>query len=310
MDIKNKTALGCILTLIGGSCWGLSATCAQYLFAYKGASTEWLVPLRLVSAGVIMLTVLFIKNGRRTLDLWRSKRHAFHILIFGAVGMLGSQFTYFKAIGYSNAGTATVLQYLGPAMILVYMCIKNRAIPKAYEVVALILAVSGTFIIATHCDLSGLVIPLPALVWGLLSALTLLIYTVQPVELLQKYDTLTVIGWGMLIGGIVLSPITRPWNYSLIVDAQSIIVTCVIILFGTIASFSCYLSGVKLIGPTRASLIACVEPVSAALLSALWLEVKFELVDLIGFALIISTIFIISIYSGREAGKGGKDLKA
>ena len=58
--------------------------------------------------------------------------------------------------------------------------------------------------------------------------------------------------------------------------------------------------GVKLIGPARASLYACVEPIAATLLSAFWLHEPFALIDLLGFAMIIATILILG-YSDLKA---------
>lgn len=46
--------------------------------------------------------------------------------------------------------------------------------------------------------------------WGLLAALFLAVYTIQPAELLSYYDTTMVIGWGMLIGGLLLIVAFRP----------------------------------------------------------------------------------------------------
>ena len=62
---------------------------------------------------------------------------------------------------------------------------------------------------------------------------------------------------------------------------------------GSIGGFSLYMHGVKLIGPARASLYSCVEPIAATLLSAFWLKVPFAAIDLVGFAAIIGAIMIL-----------------
>ncbi len=45
--------------------------------------------------------------------------------------------------------------------------------------------------------------PLAVLVWGLLSAVGVAVYSVSPVDLLYKYGTLPIVGFGMLLSGIV-----------------------------------------------------------------------------------------------------------
>ena len=139
--------------------------------------------------------------------------------------MLGTQYTYFTTIQHSNAGIATVLQYFGPTLILLYVCFKEKRKPKPYEVVVLFLSLLGVFILATHGDMNTLKVSSVALFWGMLSAITLVIYTVQPAEILKKYGTAVVIAWGMFIGGIALSITAKPWE-------QPVKVDIVVIVFG------------------------------------------------------------------------------
>ena len=73
-----------------------------------------------------------------------------------------------------------------------------------------------------------------------------------------------------------------------------------IVLFGTVCGFYFYLSGVKLVGAGNASMLSCVEPVAATIMSVTWLKVVFQPVDLLGFALVLSAVLIISINQARE----------
>ena len=67
---------------------------------------------------------------------------------------------------------------------------------------AIAFAVLGTFILVTHGDMGRLNISSTALFFGIASAFALAIYTIQPVKLLNKYNSAVIIGWGMLIGGL------------------------------------------------------------------------------------------------------------
>lgn len=42
-----------------------------------------------------------------------------------------------------------------------------------------------------------------ALFWGLVSAASICVYTLQPIELLKKYGTSTIVGFAMFICGIL-----------------------------------------------------------------------------------------------------------
>ena len=136
--------------------------------------------------------------------------------------------------------------------------------------------------------------------WGMISAVTLVIYTLQPAGLMKRYSTLLTLGWGMLIGGLVLMLLMRPWTLSPVVDRQTVLAMSFIVLFGTICAFYFYLTGVKLVGASSASMLACIEPVAATVISVVWLKVRFRMIDLLGFVFVLSTVFIISLNQKKE----------
>lgn len=147
---KREVILGTFLTIIGGILWGISGVCGQFLFQNKEVTASWLVPIRLVTAGVLLLCYYFIKIKGKTFDIWRSKRNRGDIIIYGLAGMMLCQYSYFQTIEWSNAGTATVIQYLGPALIVVWVCLRTKRLPEKKEVLGVTLAVTGIFLIATH----------------------------------------------------------------------------------------------------------------------------------------------------------------
>ena len=55
-----------------------------------------------------------------------------------------------------------------------------------------------------------------------------------------------------------------------------------------------------MIGPTKASIIACVEPVAATICSIIFMGVNFSFLDIVGFVCIISTIFIVAIFDKKK----------
>lgn len=297
---KSNTALGIILSLTGGIFWGFSGSCGQYLFTYHGVSSEWLVPIRMIATGIILLSVCAVKNKSRIFDLWKTKSNALRMTAFTVFGLILCQYAYFTAIEHSNAGTATVLQYLSPAMILVFMCLKNKKAPAFAEVIAIILAVGGTFLIATGGNLSNFAITPTALIWGLLAAVFLVCYSLIPAKLLEISDTPTVLGWGMLAGGTVIMFVFRPWEIMPVISLPLIGAVSGIVILGTVLAYSFYLEGIRLIGATKASIISSIEPVAATVISALWLGTEFTFTDIIGFVMIISTVFIISLFGKNK----------
>lgn len=293
---KSKMVTGTIVTIAGGILWGVSGVCGQYMFQNKGVTAPWLVSVRLVVAGLLMLCYYFLTDREQTLAIWKSKRDRRDVIIYGLLGMLPCQYAYFQTIEWSNAGTATVIQYLGPALIVIWVCFRTKRMPALQEITGVILAVIGVFLIATHGNPTSLALSGRALLMGLASAVSVAIYTLEPARLQKKYDTPLILAWGMTIGGVALTLISRPWTAKGIqADAEMFAALAFVIVFGTMAGFSLYMTGVKLIGSVKASLYACMEPVSSMILTVLWMKVNFTTPDLIGTLLVIATIIILAI---------------
>lgn len=293
---KSKMVTGTIVTIAGGILWGVSGVCGQYMFQNKGVTAPWLVSVRLVVAGLLMLCYYFLTDREQTLAIWKSKRDRRDVIIYGLLGMLPCQYAYFQTIEWSNAGTATVIQYLGPALIVIWVCFRTKRMLTLQEITGVILAVIGVFLIATHGNPTSLALSGRALLMGLASAVSVAIYTLEPARLQKKYDTPLILAWGMTIGGVALTLISRPWTAKGIqADAEMFAALAFVIVFGTMAGFSLYMTGVKLIGSVKASLYACMEPVSSMILTVLWMKVNFTTPDLIGTLLVIATIIILAI---------------
>ena len=283
-----------LLAVFAASLWGISGACAQYVFEQKGIRIDWLVTVRLLIAGVLLLLLAWWQRPSQVMAVWRPAHSARQVLAFGVLGMLGVQYTYFAVIEHSNAAIGTVLQYLGPTVIAVYLAVVYRRRPARRELVAIVLAMLGTLLLVTHGEWGVLQISLEGLLWGLSSAVALAFYTVQPVALLKRHDSAVVVGWGMLIGGLTFMGWSQPWHISGIWDSGTYLAVLFIVVLGTLVPFYCYLLAVKTIGPQRTSLLACAEPLSAALVSVVWLNVEFGWLDVLGSLCIVLTIYLLA----------------
>ncbi|RIJ65007.1 DMT family transporter [Rummeliibacillus sp. POC4] len=292
MTEKDSQFKGIVLVLLAAIFWAGAGTLAQFLVQENGFSIEWLVDQRLLLAGLLLLVLNYRKEHKRIWSIWKSKHDVISILLFSIAGMVAVQYTYFAAIKYGNAATATVLQYLSPVIIVVYIVGRNRKLPNKYEAIAVLMAVLGTILLVTHGKLTGLSISGKALFWGITSAFALAFYTLHPVKLLARYGSTVVVGWGMLIGGIAFSFVHPPWKFEGTWSVLSFSSFVYIIIFGTLLAFFFFLESFRYVKPTVASVLACVEPLTASILSVLFLHVSFGIPEWIGTFCILSTIFI------------------
>lgn len=298
MKFQQRTK-GIIFVIIASMLWGVSGTVAQYLFQKKEISAEWLVVIRLLVSG---LTVLLYALKTKQ-DIWhvcKVKKDFLKLTFFGILGMLGVQYTYFATIKYGNAATATILQYLCPVIITCYVAIYSKKIPSLQQVIAIAMAMLGTFCIITKGDIHSIAISKLTLIWGISSAFAAALYTLQSHDLIKKWSSTIVVGWGMLIGGIAFSFVHQPWNITGKWDIYSSLGIIFVVVFGTLIPFYFYLESLKYIQPTEASILSSIEPLSAVFLSVLWLHVSFGLWQFIGTVCIISTVIILSYVKTKK----------
>ena len=288
---------GFIAAFMSGLLWGGTSPIAQFLFQHKGITSTWLVPYRLVTAGILLFVYAAVIKKQKPFEVWKEKNDAIRQIAFAVFGMMGMQYSFFAAVQETNAGTATIFQYLNPAILILYFAVIYRVAPKAKEIIAVLCSVSGIFLVATHGNFHELSVSPKGIILGMILAVTTCCYGVIPGPLLKKYPAETVCAWAMMVGGIVLMTVTRPWRFEVHIDWIVVVGFFAIVIMGTILPFCFYLSSLKTIGSVYAGLLSSVEPVAATIIAAVFLGTSFQSIDVVGFVLVLSTMFILNINS-------------
>ena len=286
---------GIVLTLLGATLWGVSGTSVQFLGNFRDMNLEWLVTMRLITAGLLTVLYAWFRQGNSVFHVFRSVRDTLGLIIFGVFGMALCQYTYFRSIVLAGAGIATVLQYLAPSMIIVYMLMRYGKQPSRGEIISVILALVGTICLMGNDGITIESFPIDVLVWGLLSAVGVAVYSVSPVNLLCTYGTLPIVGFGMLISGIVAAVLFHQPYSNAVWDVWTVLGCFNVVVLGSIVSFNAYLEGVKRIGAVSGAILSSIEPISAALFSWALLGNQFSLLGILGMAIIIATVIIIAL---------------
>ena len=286
---------GRIYTLIGAISWGLSGACGQYLMNDSGVSPIYLTALRIVIAGLVLTLFACLKQPKQFREVVKSPKIMGRMLFFGIFGLMLCQLTYLFAIHSSNAGTATVLQYTCPILIVIYVSLKEKTVPTIMEFVAIVFALVGTFVITTHGNPFNLSLSPSGLFWGIISAFAYALYTLLPGKLIRQWGSLIVTGLGLLSGGILFYFGTASWQYTIQWQPYTFIAFIGIIGIGTIFAYLLYLEGVSLIGPVQGSLLASAEPISSVFFSIILLGEIFQGIDIVGIVLILIAVYLITM---------------
>ena len=247
-----------------------------------GINVNLLTSLRLILAGILLTASVFFRQSDKLVSALKDKKTLVSIALFALFGLVLNQYAYLSAIQHTNAGTATVLQYVTPVLILTFVCAKNRRFPMVSELVAIIMAIAGTFIIATHGQVTELAITPIGLFWGLFSAVTYALYILLPAKAIEKWGSLIVIGLGMLLGGLVFPIAIQAWKYKLPLTGENLLALFGLVFIGTVFAYTIFLRGTAMVGAVKGSLLASVEPVASVILTVLIMGDRFFAIDVVG----------------------------
>ena len=290
--------MGYAVTVVAALCWGASGVSAEYLMSRHGIELTLISFVRMSIGGLLTLACVLLRSrgvSAQHRDLVCAPRNWRDLAIYAVFGLAACQITHMGVIRASNAGTGTILEYLGLILIVVWVCLTHRRWPRACETIAIVLAVSGTFLLCTHGSLDSLVITPSALAWGAVAALTLATYTLLPARLIAAYGADVVVGYALLIAGLGVGLVGRVWRFAITWTPDVILAMVITVVLGTTVAFTAYLWGVDRIGPVKASLIGSLEPIAAAALSALVMGTSYTGVDIVGMILIVGAVVTISV---------------
>ena len=292
--MTSKEKKGILYALLGGTGWGLSGTCGQFLFSYSDALPLTVTIYRLIFSGLLLIVINLISHPQGMLDIFKDWKTVLHLVIYAVFGVGLCQLSYLSAIRYSNSGTATVLQSSGIILVFIIASIMQHKAPRAVEYLCLALVMAGVFLLATHGEVRHLYLSKEGLFWGAAAAIAVALYTLLPGKLMPRFGTSLVLGYAMLIGGLILFAFSG--DARILTDTRPVTLMCIafIVTVGTALGFGFYLTGVGLCGAKKASMISSIEPVVATLSSFLLLHTAFMPMDLAGFASVILGCVLLS----------------
>ncbi len=299
-NLKNRK-LGVIMALTSTILWGISGNVTQYMFEISTVSAITIVTLRLLISGfILILYALSLGYYKKFIELFKDKDGVKKIIIFSIFGMLATQLSFFSAIENSNAAIATLLQFVAPIIVIIYYVITSKKAPTLIEIIATLMAIIGTFLIITNGSFKGLSISFIGLFWGFLSAFALSFYMIYAKNLFKWSSKLTV-GLCMMIGGVIMF-IFLP-NKNIIhyfTDMRVILAFGFNIIFGTVLAFYLFIESLRYISPKETSILSSCEPLTALIISTLFLNVSFGFYQVIGSILIILMIIILSFSKSKN----------
>lgn len=297
---QKKIFKGTLYSLLSGLIWGICGILGEYFFTHYQVSSGWITSMRLLLAGSLVLFLSAFQLRSRLLDIWKDKKNYLPFLAYAILGIFSVQFFFYLCVEYSNATTATILQFISPVFILFYNRIVYQKKASITAILCVLIAMLGVFLMATKGDLSKLSMTPLALVTGLLSAVGVMFNVILPQRFARDYGFVPTVGWGMLLAGVFSNFLYPVHQITFQLDVTSFLICFTIAVFGTAFAFFLSMKAVLLVSPLVVSVVSASEPLSSALLSVLFLGMVLDGFLALAMILIIVPMVFLSIEETKE----------
>lgn len=287
-NAANYRAMACIM--LAASLWGCIGIFNRGISA-AGISAPSIVMVRNFGA-CILLAVLFLVIDRSIFRI-----HLRHLPLFFAMGIVSILFftlCYFQSQQVSSLAVAAILLYTAPTFVVLLsaLCFRDKITKK--KLAALVIAFLGcTFV--TGIWSGSLEISLVGLLLGLGSGFFYATYSIFGRFALRHYQPFTVTFYTFLVAGIGSLFLVVPADMvTIAASPKAILLSLCLVLFGTVLPYLFYTKGLNDLGDSgKASILASVEPVVAALAGILVFGEPMNLGVILGLVCILISVYIL-----------------
>jgi len=285
--------VGFTLVVLSAVGFGFMAIFARFAYA-DGAGTATLLFLRFAVAGALMLALVL----GRGLRIPRGKRFL-GLILMGAVGYAGQSFCYFTALRYAQASLVALLLYIYPALVTALAAVFLKERVTGAKAIALVLALSGSALIVGlggRGEMRGMLLAVGA-------AVVYALYIVCGSKLIREGESPQASAIIMLAAAAVFGLLTLAGGFEPPRSAAGLLWVAAIAVVSTAVAIVAFFAGLSRIGAADASMVSTVEPLVTVLASAAFLGEAPGPLTLVGGALILAALVVLSAFRGKESSR-------
>lgn len=300
MKIKNQKLLG-ILAVGGASLmFGLGYTFGDVVIAEGMSETcngLWTALFAII--GNTVIGVARKKNPFRKIPL----KHTVLCIISGVCAVWLSNLMFLVAYKYMDVAEVTMLHFLYPSLIAVFMTVAFREKFTKEKLAAIVSSIVGMLIITGGFRLGHPV--------GLAAAMTTgILYAVYPVMLettaLKEVESSTVVMYMNIVSGLSALVISLATGKFMLPVNGTVLFCQISVSLTSVIGFLLTAYGVRVIGATNASFGSMLEPIASCVFAAMVLGQTLGKNVLIGAVFIIASILFTSLNDIRLSQKRTK----
>ena len=276
--------------LAAGTCWGVLGLFSRHLLA-AGLTPQDIVLVRNFG-GLAAMTALFLLVDR---EVFRIKaRHLPWFFGTGVVSVLLFTLMYFSAQQYCSLAIGAVLLYTAPTfVVLMSAALWKEPITKK-KLAALALAFLGCAAVSGIFS-GGLTATPRGLLLALGSGFFYATYSIFSRFALAHYKSLTVTYWTFVFAGVGALFITEPGAVAATVfsSGRLTLLALGMVVISTVLPYILYTRGLEKVESGKASILASVEPVVAALVGVIAFGEPMTAGAALGLGCILASVYIL-----------------
>lgn len=281
---------GYILAAIAAASYGTNPAFAIPLYE-QGMTPTCVLLFRYIMSLPILLAMMAWR--RQSLKIERCQ--IFPVAILGVL-MAISSLGLFESYRYMNAGVASTLLFMYPVMVAVMMSFFFHEKFKPATGLCLVIMTGGLVLLMRSDGDSGFSVV--GFLFVFISSLTYALYLVMTnvSQKIKDIPTVKLLFYQLLVGSMVFvamlgigDPLTIPHGINGWFNV------CALALFPTAISLCCTTMAIHWIGSTPTAIFGALEPVTAVLLSVLFLGQTLEVNEIAGGVLIIIATMIVIV---------------
>lgn len=282
--------LGYIYVILGAACWGLIGVFNR-LLGEVGVSVWNRVTIRNFLS-LVLMTVVFALFKR---SVFRIKLR--HLPIFigaGLFSVLGLAVTYFNCQMHCSLAVAGILLYLAPSFVVLMSALFWKAPITKRKVMALAVSFLGCVLVSGIMS-GALTVSVTGLLLGIGAGFCYATYTIFAHYGLEHYDSLTMIYWTFFFAGLG-SLVFLNWGElaPALPHGTTWIGIAGLVVIATVLPYLFYTKGLEVVESGKASIIANVEPVVAALTGVVFFHEVLNVWTVLGIGCVLCGVVLLA----------------
>ena len=285
---------GLLAIAAAATLWAVAAAVARDLFDDGVGALELVQARSILSAvGLALIPAAWRARPGARRNPWSAVALGLSIALVNAA--------YYLAIERLDVAVALVLQYTGPALVVVWIAVTTSRLPSRPIVLALVGATAGVVLVSEVLSSGVGALDAIGIAFGLASAVQFATYTLLSEKAGDAYGILGALLRGFAAAGLmwIVYQAPRGWPSSL-TTPEHLPAVIFIGLGGTLAPFLLYLWGVQRVRAERAVIAATFEPVVAGVIAWIWLGQVLSPMQVAGGTLIVAAVGFLQVGATRD----------